>query len=44
VKDVKYYGDWINDPKKWQKLIMPDTISPLVNPGVPSYQLIEEWQ
>jgi hypothetical protein len=43
VKDVKYFGDWITNAKKWPNLVMTDTLSPLVNPGVPSYKLIDDW-
>lgn len=41
VKDVRFVGDIVTNPKKWPQLTMTDTISSL-NPGGASYQFIQE--
>ena len=43
IDDVRYYGDFITDVKKWQKITMTATITPLRETTSKTYQLIEEW-
>ena len=43
IDDVRYYGDFITDVKKWEYLTMTATITPLRESTSRSYQLIEEW-
>ncbi len=43
IDDVRYYGDFVTDAKKWEAIPMTATITPLRDPQSKSYQLIEEW-
>lgn len=43
IDDVRYYGDYITDARKWEYLTMTATITPLREADTKSYQLIEEW-
>ncbi|MEE9443356.1 MAG: hypothetical protein V3V99_11895 [candidate division Zixibacteria bacterium] len=43
ITDVRYYADYVNNPKDWEKLIMTDAISVLKNAKSKSYQLIKRW-
>ena len=43
VRDVRYYADRIKNPKEWQELAFAATIQSLIDPILPSYQLIESW-
>lgn len=41
VHNVKYYADFKTNAKAWEKIIMTDTISPLVNDNTASIKLIK---
>ena len=45
VDDIHFYADvkTKTDVRKWNRLIMKDTISPLHNESSQSYVLIEDW-
>lgn len=43
IDDVRYYGDYITDARKWEYLTMTATITPLRDPNSASYKLIDEW-
>lgn len=43
IDDVRYYGDYITDARKWENLTMTATITPLRDPNSASYKLIDEW-
>ncbi len=43
VDDVRYYGDFVTNPREWENLVMTATITPLREHGSASYQLIERW-
>jgi hypothetical protein len=43
IDEVRYYGDFITDARKWQQISMRGTISPLRNPTSKTYKLIEKW-
>ena len=43
IDDVKYYGDFVTDARKWEYISMTATITPLRDPTSKSYQLIEKW-
>jgi len=45
VDDIHFYADvkTKTDVRKWNRLIMKDTISPLHNESSQSYLLIEDW-
>jgi len=43
IDDVRYYGDFITDVKKWQKITMTATITRFAKQHPRTYQLIEEW-
>ena len=43
VDDVRYYGDHVTNPQRWEQLTMTATITPLRDPGSKSFQLIERW-
>jgi hypothetical protein len=43
IDDVRYYGDFVKDARKWEPITMTATITPLCNPGSRTYQLIQEW-
>ena len=43
VRDVAYYGDRVTNARDWQRIVMTDTLSPLVDPTSQSYRLIAEW-
>lgn len=42
VVDVRYYADYITNARSWDQIRMTDTISPLVNEGTASLNLIRE--
>jgi hypothetical protein len=43
IDDVRYYGDYTTDARKWEYLTMTATITPLRDPNSASYKLIDEW-
>ncbi len=43
VDDVRYYGDFVTDARKWEPIPMTATITPLRKPTSKTYQLIEKW-
>jgi hypothetical protein len=43
IDEIKYYGDFVNNPHSWQQTIMTDTISPLRNADALSMRLIVDW-
>lgn len=43
IDDVRYYGDYITDARRWEYITMTATITPLRDPNSTSYKLIEEW-
>jgi hypothetical protein len=43
VDDVRYYGDFVTNPKDWERMVMTATITPLRQPDTASFQLIERW-
>lgn len=43
VDDVRYYGDFVTNPREWENLVMTATITPLRETGSASYQLIQRW-
>ncbi len=43
IDDIRYYGDYITDARKWEYLTMTATITPLRDPNSASYKLIDEW-
>jgi hypothetical protein len=43
IDDVRYYGDFITDARKWEYITMTATITPLRESNSKSYELIEEW-
>ena len=43
VDDVRYYGDWVTNAGKWERLVMTDTISILHDTTKASFGLIERW-
>lgn len=43
IDDIRYYGDFITDARKWEYISMTATITPLRDPESKSYQLIDEW-
>jgi hypothetical protein len=43
IEDVRYYGDFVTDARKWEYISMTATITPLRDHKTRSYQLIEEW-
>jgi hypothetical protein len=43
VEKVEYYGDRITDAKRWERIKMTDTISPLRSASSKSYKLISSW-
>ena len=43
VDDVRYYGDFVTDARKWEYITMTATITPLRESTSKSYQLINEW-
>lgn len=44
VKDIKYYSDYVKNPKSWKKIIMTDAISPLRDANRLSFKLIDQWK
>ena len=42
VENVKYYADHVTNASSWEQIRMTDTISPLVNEGTLSLNLIKE--
>lgn len=42
VENILYYADKVTNAQSWQRIIMTDTISPLVNEGTASLTLIKE--
>lgn len=43
IDDVRYYGDFITDARKWEYITMTATITPLLESTTTSYRLIDEW-
>jgi hypothetical protein len=43
VADVRYYGDFETDARKWKPITMTATITPLRRRLSASYRLIERW-
>lgn len=43
IDDVRYYGDYVTDARKWEYLTMTATITPLRDPNSNSFKLIDEW-
>lgn len=43
IGEIHYYADFVLNPKDWEEIAMPDTISILMNPNGTSYRLIERW-
>jgi hypothetical protein len=43
VEDVRYYSDFVTNPRSWERLVMTDTISILRDTSSASYRLIERW-
>ena len=43
VKDVRYYGDFVTNPREWENLVMTAAITPLRETESASYQLIHRW-
>jgi hypothetical protein len=43
IDDVRYYGDYVTDARKWEYITMTGTIAPLRDPKSKTYQLIEKW-
>jgi hypothetical protein len=43
VKNVVYYFDFKTSVRTWEKIIMTDTFSPLIDENTKSYRLIQEW-
>ena len=43
VDDIRYYGDFVTDARKWEYIAMTATITPLRDPKTKSFQLIKEW-
>lgn len=43
VDDVRYYGDFVTNPREWENLVMTATITPLRERDSGSFQLIERW-
>jgi hypothetical protein len=43
VDDVRFYADRETDARKWEQIIMTDTVSRLKDSGSKSYKLIDEW-
>jgi hypothetical protein len=43
IDDVRYYGDYVTDARKWERITMTGTIAPLRDPKSKTYHLIEDW-
>lgn len=43
INNVRYYGDFVTDARKWEYISMTATITPLRDPKSKTYQLIEKW-
>ena len=43
IDDVRYYGDYVTDARRWEYIPMTGTIDPLRDPKSRTYRLIEEW-
>jgi hypothetical protein len=43
VRDVKYYGDCVTNPREWDRVVMTNAFSVLNDPNSQSYRIIEEW-
>jgi hypothetical protein len=43
VDEIGYYGDWIKDARKWKRIPMTATVTPLRKQNTKSYGLIEHW-
>jgi hypothetical protein len=43
VNDVRYYGDFATNVRKWEPIIMTATITPLRGEDSASLQLIKDW-
>ena len=43
IDEVRYYADFETDVKKWPKIVMTATITPLRSRSSESYRLIERW-
>ena len=43
IDDVRYYGDFVTDARRWEYIAMTATITPLRAPKSKTYQLIDKW-
>jgi hypothetical protein len=43
INDVRYYADFETDVRKWPKIVMTATITPLRSKTSESYRLIDRW-
>jgi hypothetical protein len=43
VTQIRYYGDYSTDARRWEPITMTATITPLRDSTTASYRLIEEW-
>jgi len=43
VDDVRYYGDFVTNPRDWERLVMTATITPLRAADSGSVELIDRW-
>jgi hypothetical protein len=43
VTEIRYYGDYATDARRWEPITMTATITPLRDPTSASYRLIDEW-
>jgi hypothetical protein len=41
--NVRYYADFVTNPREWGNLVMTDAISPLRDKNNASYRLIKRW-
>jgi hypothetical protein len=43
VDQVWYYGDFVTNAKKWERIIMAETISPLKDSTTTQFRLVKKW-
>jgi len=43
VEIIGFYSDFVTNPKKWERCVMTNTISPLKNKTGKLYTLIDKW-
>jgi len=43
VDDVRYYGDFVTNPRDWERLVMTAAITPLRTADSASLELIDRW-